>query len=355
MAASHPLRSLATDRDRAYSTEGRPAWPRTVLSLGEWYGEETSEGFVMFDGAPQEVARLIRLLPIRSLHPNLRYIAAAGLLTEHYLGVNFARLRSDDPFLRFEKRLPDGRLWQFPARVIQVAQIIFELRNDPGFSEFCRRLSGKRDLQSAFAETAGAAMLKVKGFTIEAKPESYVRTKDFDFTASMKGVTVNVEVFALRRDTFSPDALLSRLKDKRKQLPNDAPAMIICFYPNEWRAQATDLHLSLVGVAARFFTSSDRINCILFAREEWEEQLPVGGGVSLSAFSVVNYRPRHFNSELAEAVGVEPDSHEIVEYLMETGEGLRSSRGNGEFYDWVDWVISANPFRPRSDVVDGGW
>jgi len=39
------------------------------------------EIIVMFDGAPREVARRIRLLPIRALHPNLRYVAAAGLLT----------------------------------------------------------------------------------------------------------------------------------------------------------------------------------------------------------------------------------------------------------------------------------
>jgi len=198
-------------------------------------------------------------------------------------------------------------------------------------------------------------MFKVHGFTIEAKPETYVRTKDFDFTASIEGTTVNVEVFALRRDTFSPDALLSRLKDKRKQLPADAPAVLVCFYPNEWRAQTPGLHLRLVGVAGRFFASSDRVNCILFAREEWEEQLPLGGGVSLSCFTVANDRPRHPNPLLTEALEAEPDTHERVEHLMESGEGLRTGRGNGEFYDWVDWVVSANPFRSSSPIVEGRW
>jgi hypothetical protein len=309
---------------------------------------------MVFDGAPQEVARRIRLLPIRSLHPNLRYLAAAGLLTEHYLGTNMAMLRSDDPFLRFEKRLPDGRLWQFPARVVQVAQIVFELRNDPGFPEFCRRLGSKRNLQSAFAETIGAAMFKVHGFTIEARPEIYVRTKDFDFTAAIDGAKVNVEVFAVRREQFSGKALLSRLKDKRKQLPNNAPGVLMCFYPSEWLAQTHDLHIELVDVAMRFFAGSDRVNCILFAREEWDDHPPHGGGVSLSSFTVSNLSPRYPSSELTDALESEPETHARVEHLMQSGEGIRTSRGNGEFYDWVDWVISSNPFLPSSPIVNGG-
>jgi hypothetical protein len=288
-----------------------------------------------FKNAPQEVAARIRRMP--PLEPTLRYLAAAGFLTQHYFGRNIG-LERRDPFMRFDKREPDGRLWQFPARVTQIGQIIFSLRNEPGFAEICRRMSSNRDLKSTFAELAAAGMFRQHGFAIHARPETYVRTEDFDFVIVRGGLVVNVEVTALRQATFKRSKLVGRLHEKRKQLPKDRPAILMCFYPDEWQHEARILDLA--DAAMHFFHRTERVNFLFFAREVFEEFPPYGGALSINCFSVRNFEARHYSDALAKALEGPPEMHAAIEAAMAGPK--EHPRFPGEFFEWVDWLTGSH-------------
>lgn len=288
----------------------------------------------MFPNTPEEVEVRLRRMPIEAVHPRLRYLAAAGFLTQHYLGTNLA-LDRGDPFLRADRLMIDGKNWELPARVTQIAQILFDLRHDPGFPEICRRLSS-RDLQSAFAEASAAAMFKQHGFAIEARPESYRKTKDFDFTIRAADAVANVEVTALRSPTFVFKSVLSRLKDKRKQLPSDKPAVLMCFYPNEWREQTRHFESALIDMGMQFFRSSQRVNYLFLSREEFIDYPPHGGALEISSMCLASDRPRHPSGGL-ERLQDKPTMHDAVEAMEHSPESACSP---GEFHRWVDWAIT---------------
>lgn len=295
----------------------------------------------MFENAPIEVAlKLRRLCASRRVDGDSHYLAAAIGLIEHYLGLNLPLSSQDDPLFRKSYRLENGRHWQYSARILQIGQTLFELRNDPGFYEFCRRLGQNRNLLSTYIEVCAAAMLKLHGFSISARPERGVKTQDFDFSVQIESETANVEVVSIRRNVFEPRALISRLNDKKKQLAPHQAGIIFCMMPNEyWKNQ--DFIDQVVKACQRFYNQSSRVNAVFLARECWIDIKELGGYVYLSGISVINATARHPSPLVAKALLTKPDAHERVEALENRNSNVVLDGGTGSFFDWVDTLTVA--------------
>ena len=110
------------------------------------------------------------------------------------------------------------------------AETLFLLRSSPAFAELRKRLE-KRALRSSFFEMLAAKQFLKAGFEIDARHPTGVRGQDFDFVATRDNKALNVEVTALQANEFSETTILNALRNKRKQLPADAPAVICCAIP----------------------------------------------------------------------------------------------------------------------------
>jgi hypothetical protein len=80
------------------------------------------------------------------------------------------------------------------------------------------------------------------GFEIDMHPETGEKGKDFDFIAIRSKLIINVEVTALEEKEFYERTAINALRQKRRQLPNDKPAVIICVIPPEWEKIGKDLN-----------------------------------------------------------------------------------------------------------------
>jgi len=157
--------------------------------------------------------------------------------------------------------------------------------------------------------------------------------------------TINVEVTALTAPTFSENTVKNALNAKRKQIPDDAPAIVFCVYPESWFSIGPDLvRAGLIKVANRFF-SSKRINVVVFASEQhWN---PSGDNSGLGAFFVThlpiqNPEARLPISSLDFLLNVSKDSpHSVVERKDLAGE-IQSFQ-DSEFFQWVDMLFDGAP------------
>lgn len=153
-----------------------------------------------------------------------------------YVALNYIQLDARDAATKEFMRAPDDLNgppdYEFSCRLLDVGEMLFNLRSTVSFLEICRRL--KRDIRSGFFEAFSARMFFDSGFEILATPEIQQKGEDFDFKAVRGVETINVEVTALTASEFSEKTALSALKEKRKQLPKGSPAVIFCIFPDAW-------------------------------------------------------------------------------------------------------------------------
>jgi hypothetical protein len=294
---------------------------------------------MLFANTPKMVEDIARALPLWLRVPALRYYATAHALVTFYVGREVLGNHNDD-FLRFKSPFPQGTNWEYSARVIHMAGILFELRSDPGFPEICRRMA-TRDLKQAHSELSAAAMFKAHGFTISARPETFKFGNDFDFSIAGPGVDANVEVWETDRQTFDADILRHRLGDKRKQLPSDKPAVLVCVFPELWFDQVDRLYDHFDALTARFLRSTRRINCVLFAHEEFADA-EQGGMLLMGGYTVPHLSPRHACPALRDALLTGPDMHDRMQAFIEQPKGPTTIQTQHEFHRWVNWLIDGH-------------
>jgi len=297
----------------------------------------------MFGNVPEQLTDAIKSISEDERRFPLRYVIPAGLVIANYLRRNPTGLGSDN-FFDFEPN-PDGSVsYEHTVRITMVGETLFLLRSQPGFPEFCRRFQG-RDFRSTFFELFAARMFLRGGFELHARPEIGVKRYDYDFRAIKPSDTINVEVTALTAPTFSENTVKNALNAKRKQIPDDAPAIVFCVYPESWFSIGPDLvRAGLIKVANRFF-SSKRINVVVFASEQhWN---PSGDNSGLGALFVThlpiqNSEARLPISSLDFLLNVSKDSpHSVVERKDLAGE-IQSFQ-DSEFFQWVDMLFDGAP------------
>lgn len=283
------------------------------------------------------VQNVIRKFPFWVRVPELRYYASAQALITFYLGRHVLGDQNDD-FLRFDGARLQGTNWQYLARVIHLAALLFALRLEPGFDEICRRLK-TRELEQAHSELSLAAMFKAHGFKICARPEALKTGEDFDFSILGDDIDANVEVWATNQTVFNPDALRRRLGDKRKQLPAGKPAILACLFPESWFDQVDRLYDHFDSLAERFFKSTSRINIVLFAHEEFSHRNSTAGTLLLNGYAVPHSNPRHQSKTLQDAMMEGPTTHASVSRFVDQPKGRGLVQTQDEFHRWVNWLI----------------
>ena len=204
----------------------------------------------------------------------------------------------------------------------------------------------ERPLRSAYVELLAAKQFLKAGFQISARPEVGRRGEDFDFTATTGDVIVNVEVTALTAKQPSNATVLNALRDKRRQLPTDAPAVVYCVFPENWlRSAINNWDRFLDEIVSQFFRDTQRVNVVVF----WMEQQIVLDGGRCAALTVirkpyVNENARHpmnasffFRGQRSEPL------HDALATADADGlRALEEASYNSEFFRWVDYLNPPN-------------
>jgi hypothetical protein len=175
-------------------------------------------------------------------------------------------------------------------------------------------------------------------------PSAYRKGEDFDFKAVRPSDTINCEVTALTAPMFSPKTVRNALDTKRKQLPSDVPAIIICVYPESWFTIGPDaVRSGLMQVASDFFSSTQRINAVAFASEQhWDaSNTGTSGALFVTHLPLAHPNPRHPISSLDFFMNVSNDSpRSMVERNNLQNE--ISVRLRSEFFRWIDALFEAS-------------
>jgi hypothetical protein len=296
----------------------------------------------MFDDIPQRLADAVGDLPSSWRIGANRYLVAAAYTIAEYLHQNPTGAAAE-PFFDFKLK-PDGSMsYEYAVRVLQIGETLFLLRKQPGFLEFQRRFKG-RDFRSTFFELVAARTFLRGGFEIHAKPETGVKRDDFDFMVVKPSLSINVEVTSLTAPAFSTKTVRNALDTKRKQLPSDAPAIIFCVHPESWFSVNPNLvYFTLMHTAFDFFSSTKRINAVVFASEQHWDAAGDGslGGLFVVLSTWVNSSARHRIGPLDFLLRL-PDRRRLnnvkIDRLHSEPVIIRS-----EFHDWVDAMFATQP------------
>jgi hypothetical protein len=289
----------------------------------------------MFQNVPERLAAAIRNIPAEKRVWPMRYVLPAGMVIVEYLKLMPTGPEADR-FFDFKPHSDGSVSYDHTVRIMMVAEIPFLLRNQPGFAEFCRRFQG-RTLRSTYYELYEASLFLRGGFALHARPEIGIKGEDFDFRAVRPSDTINCEVTALAAPVFSLKTVRNALDTKRRQLPSDAPAIIICVYPESWFTIGPDaVRSGLMQVASDFFSSTMRINAVAFASEQHWDAPKKGtlGALFVTHLPLANVSPRHPISSLDFFMNVSNDSPRNFVERNNLPEEI-SVRLHSEFFLWI--------------------
>lgn len=178
---------------------------------------------------------------------------------ERYVRPDTARPNS----LRIEEG--DGhRLDLSTLRVIDLAEVLINLQDVPGFSE-CIEKMRKGDIDGTFGELDLGRMLFLNQVPFEFVVAQGAKTLDYDVEVTFPDGVVacaeakcNVESTNLGKNT-----ILNKLKKASKQLPPDRPGIIFVKMPPGWMDQKDFTEMTL-GVAREFLKRPSRVVSVKF-------------------------------------------------------------------------------------------
>jgi hypothetical protein len=275
------------------------------------------------------------------------YYAVAGWTIAYYLRKDIQARDVDDFFEPPGEAPANGNdiLWHHHVnRAIEVAETLFLLRSSPGFEEQRKRMS-TRPLRSTYFELLAAKQFLRAGFQISARPEVRRLGADFDFTATAgDDVLVNVEVTALTAKQPSNATVLNALREKRKQLPTDAPAVVYCVFPENWSHCAPPSWDDfLEKIVSQFFRDTQRVNVVVFWMERrWLVAGGKGAARAVIRKPYVNDKARHplEASLFFSGPRSEPFDEALATADDDKLKALESAFYNSEFFRWVDYLVS---------------
>lgn len=271
-----------------------------------------------------------------------RYEVAACLLVTSVLTSQIKWRR--DRLLAFtadhDKMTPERML-----RVTQLADMLYELRDQPCIDEVVRR-ARTRDLERTFFELRVARHLHRHGLEVHARPEKNVKGQDFDFIVKSNRGQAAVEATGLTAPEFKLSSVVERLKHKRKQLPEDMPGLLMAFVPSAWDPNTTDSNLQKV--AAEFMRQTQRVNHLLLIQERIRMVSRSVGEVNFFTTHAENLMARYPARWLSEALNppVVMNVGAPLDYTIET-----HGRRPGDFYDWVDSMLNT-PFPSNPEALE---
>lgn len=272
-----------------------------------------------FPNVPVFLTVVVRRLRKHANDREILYTRAAIALVAYYIDRSTPS-GTKDSYLQI-KELP-GTAFADPAyqlRILLIAETLFLLRHSDGFLEFCRRLR-QRDLRVAYYEAFAARLFWEAQYEIHTRPETMVKGEDYDFAATKNGEQVNVEVTTLAEKQFSQRTIPNSLIQKRKQLPNTAPAIIFVVLPTLWVSEPRDWDSYLMKVSNDFFKGSMRINAIVFLGEQF-----FPGGVVIIKKPYYNPKARIKARD--------------IDFLVNDRSFSFDESQSSEFFRWVDYIV----------------
>jgi hypothetical protein len=264
--------------------------------------------------------------------------------------------------LRFEPRSPQAQdffrkpelgtvaSWKYSARVFSVADALFQLRNCDGFDVLCAK-APRTDLRATVAELYAARMFDEAGFKVSARPEMNIKRYDYDFSATREFRRTNVEVTAFDEKPYASAAVFNGLRYERKQVPENAPAVVFAYVPHAWFADP-DIDAKLKSDAEQFFygkgdyKGTGAVNAVVFMNEHYEDM--GGKGRLLFSFqTVINLSARHPCDDVLPLIDGSIDKAEsMAKADVFDIEFLRSSEKRGsEFFKWAGNIWDENNAR----------
>jgi hypothetical protein len=305
-----------------------------------------------YSGQFHDVPAFLTIVIRDSFYPyandrEILYVRAAIAVIAYYVDRHFLVDRQD-AYLQSEI-IRDTNVvnHKTPLRRLLIGRNLFDLRRMNGFSEFCRRLS-HRDVRSTLYEILAARLCASGGYTIIARPETYVKGQDYDFSAIRDGEQINIEVTTLAEKEFFPKTITNSLNHKRKQVPPTSPAIIFISLPMQWMSIKMEWDFYLMQTCFGFFCQSKRINAVVFFGERYfESDSPGKGGFLITKRTYTNQNARIkmknmdflFRRECVAPIIEQLGAGKIGTITSDQMERVADHLMTGDFYRWVDYLV----------------
>lgn len=234
---------------------------------------------------------------------------------------------------------------RYTVRMVHLAETLFDLRHQPGFPNLLDRIKFAQQAQlpnisrRAGFECTIAALFCTMGYAIHARKEVNKIKEDYDFTAVSSSERINVEVTTLKNREFSPNSIKNALKQKKRQLPEDNPAVIAVVLPGRWFSPEN--MESAIEVANAFLRGTKRPNYVIYY---WHMVLEEPG-ILLQYYSKVrNPDPRHSAPMLDKVLG---------EPYRNLGDIASADPASVQpaFIKWVISILNPSSSPAHSDVT----
>jgi len=185
----------------------------------------------------------------------------AGVILSNTIGIEWMHRHvmgysAPTKFFRNSRTTASDRVVHM-ARVIQLAEMLFNLQRVPGIRSIVHVLRTESDVEARFAELEVGKLLALYKTPFHFVTPSGTKGKDYDIEVKLNAGPVCVDVKCKLESTPEGEAALLRtLKNAAsKQLPSDRPGAFFVKLPQSWNAD---------GMQFRHFESFDRITNDLY-------------------------------------------------------------------------------------------
>ncbi len=150
-------------------------------------------------------------------------------------------------------------------RVIQLAEMIWNLRNVPGM-DVCMRLICSGKIADGVAELEVGKLLFIHDKRFRVVEPTGVLGSDYDLEIDFDGIVACADTKCkLETTKLSDNTILNSLNQARKQLPKDRPGIVFVSAPQIWHdADENGFGRRLFDVAKEFLRQTKRVVSVKF-------------------------------------------------------------------------------------------
>lgn len=170
-----------------------------------------------------------------------RALMGTQWIDQHYAPQK-ARRKKIPGFFEYEEADDAARETKI-HRMLDLIEMVYNLQSTPGFLPFFVefRKSAPNKFEGLYAQLQIAKMLSQTGYPFRFVKEIRQPQSDYDFEMMLPGECIVCVEAKCREEQWSvdPEVLTSKLKKARRQLPDDAPGIILFKVPQHWYVDHT--------------------------------------------------------------------------------------------------------------------
>ncbi|RYG99940.1 MAG: hypothetical protein EON58_02085 [Alphaproteobacteria bacterium] len=276
----------------------------------------------------------------RGLAADHFYAKAAQLVIESCTRMPLVHEATDPYFELPDDRKPENA-WRFSARLLNIADSLWALRQIDGFAEMCARLR-KMDLRYSASELEGARLFQRAGFAVRFKAPVEKEGQDFDFAATKSGANLNVEVSTVGTTAYRARTVTNVLKQEYRQLPTGEPGVIVLDIPHAWYENfGPGLSETMAQDALAVMRNVTRLNAVIFLSQRYIDMgtHPIRGAYGQLIFGFAIQANVHAQRYVDELRGFIDGT--IAEHLPAVEGQLPEYRLATDFFRWADTFWNA--------------